>query len=60
MSEARMSREERDRGLDARGAEAKVYYAKAMREAGEILKAGRSGYYSTQRRIGFTTRPEGK
>ena len=54
-----MSREERDRGLDARGTEAKAYYAKAMREAGEILKAGRSGYYSTQRRIGFS-RPEGK
>ena len=58
-SEARMSREERDRGLDARGEEAEVYYAKAMREAGEILKAGRSGYYSTRRRIGFS-RPEGK
>ena len=44
---------------DPDGKEAKVYYAKAMREAGEILKAGRSGYYSTQRRIGFS-RPEGK
>ena len=52
MSEPRMTREERDKGIDARGEAAKVYYARAMREAEDILASGRKDY-NTRRRIGF-------
>ena len=47
-----MTREERDKGIDARGEAAKVYYARAMREAEDILASGRKDY-NTRRRIGF-------
>lgn len=52
MSEPRMTRDERDKGIDARGEEARVYYERAMREAQSILASGRRDYCE-RRRVGF-------
>lgn len=41
MSYSRMSREERDKGLDLRGDEAVEYYNRAMDEAASIIESGR-------------------
>ena len=44
MSYSRMSREERDKGLDLRGDEAVEYYNRAMDEATSIIESVRKGY----------------
>lgn len=47
---ARMTREERDRGVDALGEEAKEYYLKAMEEAREMIEVERR-FRRKQRKI---------
>lgn len=52
MSEPRMSREERDRNLDLRGADARAYYNRQMREADRVIISGQRAY-EAGRRAGF-------